>query len=46
MVVRKSVKHTALSGSQSFKPPALPVVTDCSVFSEDSGTIGETCYQE
>ena len=30
MVVRKSVEHTALSGSQSFKPPALPVVTDFS----------------
>ena len=28
MVVSESVKHTALSGSQSFKPPALPVVTD------------------
>jgi integrase/recombinase XerD len=28
MVVRESVEHTALSGSQSFKPPALPVVTD------------------
>ena len=27
-VVRESVEHTALSGSQSFKPPALPVVTD------------------
>jgi len=30
MVVRESVEHTALSGSQSFKPPALPVVTDFS----------------
>jgi hypothetical protein len=28
MVVRESVEHTALSGSQFFKPPALPVVTD------------------
>jgi hypothetical protein len=31
MVVRKSVEHTALSGSQSFKPPALPVVTDYTI---------------
>ena len=27
-VVRKSFEHAALSGSKSFKPPALPVVTD------------------
>jgi hypothetical protein len=27
MVGRRSVEHTALGGSKSFKPPALPVVT-------------------
>jgi hypothetical protein len=28
MVVSESVAYAALSGSKSFKPPALPVVTD------------------
>jgi len=28
MVVSESVANAALSGSKSFKPPALPVVTD------------------